>query len=199
MITEKTKNLKSLSDVLEHIERDSLYRGYAASFFKNDVVRQQELFSCFVQLLIAVDEAKIVALCEREEFKYYAISMIRNEAINKRSEFNKYNSDSVLEYSPINEPTDEDEVRTHYNQVQTEELLNCIDEYIDSMSKETSAGFYDSQVFKLYYEKYKSFRKFSEASDIPVSALYHSINKTRGKIKKQFTNQYKNICKNGSD
>lgn len=199
MRTEKTKNLKSLNDILEHINRDSLYRGYAASFFKNDYIRQQELFSCFVQLLIDVDEAKLVALCDREEFKYYAVSMIRNEAINKRSQFNKFNSDAVMEYNPVNEPTDEDEQRTHYNQKQTEDLLREIDSFIESMSKETSTDFYDSQVFRLYYDKYKSFRKFSTASDIPVSALYHSLNKTRRKIKKNFNNQYKNICKNGSD
>jgi len=198
MSLQTTDHLKTFNDVLEHIYYNKLYKNYANTFFKNDSVRSEELFSSFIERLIDMPTKKVLELCKNNSFTGYAIMIIRNEAVGHTSKYNKYSRDRVEEVRADRYMLEEVEL-THFNQAQTEELLVDMYNHVFKLAEESTALWYDAQVYKLYYYEYRSFRKFSEASNIPVSALYHSINNTRRRLRKKFGANFLNIDKNGND
>lgn len=194
-----TDKIYNINDLLNHIATDTFYKGFSYSFYaKHDTYRAEELYSHFIMTVIDMDEAKVLELCHNNQFQQYAAAIIKNAVYHKSSKFNQqYNRDNtvLLEEGRLDF---EEEFSTHFNQSETEELITDIEVYLSELADTNEGYWYDEKVFNLYYSKYKSFRKMSAATSIPVSSLYHSIDKSRRRIKKKFINNYNNICKYGS-
>jgi hypothetical protein len=199
MITQSTKGLTTIEEVLTHITIDTFYKGYAHSFIRsNHEYKKEELFSCFIEAVLNMKPERVLQLCKSGEFKYYSAAIIRNLVFKKSSNFNKYNNDDIQEFD-ASRYDKEEEQRSHYNQQQSEELLSDIDTFLTSKAGESNELWYDSNVFKLYHSKYKSYRKMAAATGIPVSSLYYSVQKSKVRLRKNFKTQYNNILKDGTD
>jgi len=171
-----------------------MYRGYAMSFFPNNKELGEELFSMYMEKLIEMDLDKLISLCKNKEFKYYSIAMIRHDVYRKNSPFSKrYRREGMVDISEAYDIADDREDITYFCQETTEELLTDIDEYLLELSKINNSYWYDYEIYKLYYREFNSYRKMSAATEIPVSSLYHSVNKSRRRIRKQFGNDYNKL------
>ena len=200
MITQTTKGLTTIEEVLTHITIDTFYRGYSYSFVsKYHPYKQEELFSCFVEAVLNMNPERVLELCKIEEFKYYSAAIIRNLVFKKSSSFNKYNNDTVLEFNERTMDRSDEPILSHYNQEQSETLLDDIGEFLNDAAKESKENWYDMQVFNLYYNKHNSYRKMAKETEIPVSSLYYSVKKSKQRIRNEFETQYNNILKDGTD
>ncbi len=191
-----TKGIKNLPDILEHIYFDEFYRGYSAGFFPKDKFRGEELFGEFLLLIADMNKEKLFSLCESNELKYYSVAMIKNLFLSKGF---RQCRDEPRESVDYLEQTTDDEVRNHFNQVECETLLKDIGKHLRKLSLDNEGYWYDEQVFNYYYNEYNNYRDMSKATKIPVSSLYHSVKKTKQRIKKEFKEAYKNIDRNGND
>ena len=220
MITQPTKGLTTIEEVMTHVLTDTFYKGYSWSFYlergtkkegDNSFIKE-EIFSHYIEAVLNMDKDRVLELCANEEFKYYSAAMIRNLAINKSSPLNIENrrvskskhDTGVISLGVVNLDLDKIESLSdtelhHYNQEQSETLLDDIGEFLNDAAKESKENWYDMQVFNLYYNKHNSYRKMAKETEIPVSSLYYSVKKSKQRIKNEFETQYNNILKDGTD
>jgi DNA-directed RNA polymerase specialized sigma24 family protein len=172
--------------VINEIYTDSFYKGYCNSLFYNEIKRE-ELLSEFILAVLEMNQERVKELIDRKEFKYYAISIIRNLAFNKNSSFNKNNTvaleNDIIEDENLEQPV-------YFEDEKAKELKKCIYSKLLKDSKKSTNLWYEKEIFFLYHNEFKSYREMSKATGIPVSSIHNSVIKTTEKIKEQFKDRF---------
>jgi len=177
--------------MIEDIYLDDFYKGFCLKLVK-DKVKAEELHSEFIILVIEFDKNKLKQLIENNEFKYYAVSIIRNLAFNKYSIYNKNNNNLFNE--EISDNIEEEKEEAEYlEEKETSNLLACVKRKLQYDADKSTNEWYQSNVFLLYHTKFKSYRKMSQETKIPVASLYNSVQATTEKIKNLYEDRYNKL------
>ena len=177
--------------ILSEVYSDDLYRQYAAEFYPQLV---DEICSELFLILCEMDEDKLIALYNNNELKYYNIVIIKNMIFYKYSSFNKMYKQDKLDDSVVMENFDkvesEDDDSRDFNDDAADELVKDIKSFLKSRSKTTCGGWYDEEIFNMYFFSDKTYRDLSEETKIPTPSIFNTAKKTQAIVVKEFKKRY---------
>jgi len=171
------------------------------SLTKHEEFYAEELLQEFTYAIMKVDTDKVLDMCQRNEFGYYSVVVIRNLVYNKTSVFNmNYDINDHSSLEKCGEIANEEEDESGYFVTEDAEvLIDKIDAWLGKRAKGKVSDWYNKEVFDLYYGKDTTFVEMSEELNIPSSSLWRTVDFTRKRIKARFKNEYNKICLNANE
>jgi len=155
-------------------------------------------------IMAGKNEQKLNQILERtteknNEMMRYVYIIIKNNLKSKNSRYyytyRKHIGSDYDEclYESYNIDTTEnknllEELNNDYNN-----LMEKISEYFTKELNKNPRLFYDKTIFEMYYNQKNTYRKMSETLNIPITSIFNTVKKLKGKIEKEFKVDIKNI------
>lgn len=131
----------------------------------------EELYQECIIILLEYDKEKIQGLIDREQLKFFFISIVIRQYISTTSPFH-------VKFRKHAQNSSEKDV---YNmEIQDEEYDHQKDELINFINEQKNAEeWYTKELLRLKFEEGLSYRKINKLTKIPTTSIYNTINKFR--------------------
>lgn len=131
----------------------------------------EELYQECIVILLQYDSEKIQGLIDRNQLKYFFISIVIRQYISTTSPFH-------LKFRKHEQNTTDKDVYTiHQEDIEydhgKDELINFINE------QKNNEEWYVKELLRLKFDENLSYRKISKLTKIPTTSIYNTINKFR--------------------
>lgn len=194
-----TRHITNLNQLANHIYEDDSFLEYCKKFTGGSDYDADDLLQEFVLDVMKMNQERLFGLCERNEFFYYAATMIKNIVYRKSSQFSvQRRLGHTSDISECVEPVSEDNEAAYLNNEDTNELLDIIGNYLnnktDDRYESDNLSWYSKKLFGLYYTDYKSYDEMSKDLNIPRSSIAATVLRVTPQIREKFKSQYDKLC-----
>lgn len=179
-------------EVYKFILADKSYEEILQKFFSKKSERDE--FRQYLWLIICEQgEEKIVTSWNSKFFKYWYVSVIKNQVASATSPWHlkeRARNHNIDEIDGLNEPgeygiTYEDIDNQNYNNMR----LELVEKAIQYWSAKDPFFLTERECFNLYYQEGLSYRQISKKLNIPTPSVYIYVNAAQVKIKGYITNK----------
>ena len=150
------------------------------------------------------NEEKLNQILERtteknNEMMRYVYIIIKNNLKSKNSRYyytyRKHIGSDYDEclYESYNIDTTENKILLEELNDDYKNLMEKIGKYFTKELNKNPRLFYDKTIFEMYYNQKNTYRKMSETLNIPITSIFNTVKKLKGKIEKEFKVDIKNI------
>lgn len=155
-------------------------------------------------VMASKNEEKLNQILERtteknNEMMRYVYIIIKNNLKSKNSRYyytyRKHIGSDYDEclYESYNIDTTENKILLEELNDDYKNLMEKIGKYFTKELNKNPRLFYDKTIFEMYYNQKNTYRKMSETLNIPITSIFNTVKKLKGKIEKEFKVDIKNI------
>ena len=149
---------------------------------------KDDLLSFVIEELYNCDQEKIKDIIQKKQLTFYIARVMVNQYNSKTSryyyKYKKYNSHIDKNINLVKKNFIDDKY-----DIEKEKKLQYIDDKLEEFH------WFDSQLFKLYYNQGHSLNTLSKVTKINRNTIYHSINKVKKFLKNEKDKNFKSIKK----